>query len=141
MMAMSVHAVTEVTAAASHCFAAVIYKHCCLHWGSHGNSWGSCGHSGDPMATVGDCMARVASMFQGRSRDWTRLAEDTKGGRSRAATPKGGEGRGVLDEPGAGEAIIGARVGIFWEDDETFYKASSNVVLCCSAMVCSSFDK
>ncbi len=66
-------------------------------------------------------------MFQGRSRDWTRLAEDTKGGRSRAATPKGGEGRGVLDEPGAGEAIIGARVGIFWEDDETFYKASSSV--------------
>jgi len=33
----------------------------------------------------------------------------------------------VLDEPGAGEAIIGARVGIFWEDDETFYKASSSV--------------
>ena len=66
-------------------------------------------------------------MFQGRSRDWTRLAEDTKGGRSRAATPKGCEGRGVLDEPGAGEAIIGARVGIFWEDDETFYKASSSV--------------
>ncbi|DBA82770.1 hypothetical protein WJX77_000353 [Trebouxia sp. C0004] len=66
--------------------------------------------------------SRMATLRQGRSRDWTTLAEDTRGGRSRAATPKGGEGRGVLDEPGAGEAIIGARVGIFWEDDETFYK-------------------
>ena len=75
----------------------------------------------------GGLMTTVAFVFQGRSRDWTRLAEDTKGGRSRAATPRGGEGRGVLDEPGAGEAIIGARVGIFWEDDETFYKASSSV--------------
>ena len=92
---------------------------------------------GDPRATIGDpmqqwgcrggLMTTVAFVFQGRSRDWTRLAEDTKGGRSRAATPRGGEGRGVLDEPGAGEAIIGARVGIFWEDDETFYKASSSV--------------
>ena len=136
MMAMSVHTVTEVTAAASHCFAAAIYRHCCMHWGSHGNSWGSCALAGDPMATVGISwpqwgMATVAAMFQGRSRDWTRLAEDTKGGRSRAATPKGGEGQGVLDEPGAGEAIIGARVGIFWEDDETFYKASSSVCVMC----------
>ncbi|KAL0037417.1 hypothetical protein WJX79_006871 [Trebouxia sp. C0005] len=66
--------------------------------------------------------SRMATLRQGRSRDWTRLAEDTKGVRSRAVNLKGGEGRGVLDEPGAGEAIIGARVGIFWEDDETFYK-------------------
>ena len=69
-------------------------------------------------------MVRLDLVLQGRARDWTRLAGDLKGGRSRPGTAKGGEGRGVLDEPGAGEAIIGARVGIFWEDDETFYKAS-----------------
>lgn len=68
-------------------------------------------------------------LMQGRARDWTRLAGESKGGR-RSGTLKGGEGRGVLDEPGAGDAIIGARVGIFWEDDETFYKASAAVAFC-----------
>ena len=62
-------------------------------------------------------------LAQGRARDWTRLGAEGKQGRA-SSTPKAGEAtpRGVLDEPGAGEAIIGARVGIFWEDDETFYK-------------------
>ena len=63
-------------------------------------------------------------MLQGRARDWTQLAEDSKPSR-RAESPKGAEPGGALDAAGAGDTIVGARVGIFWKDDQIYYKVAS----------------
>ena len=68
--------------------------------------------------------------LQGRARDWSRLAADSKGRRS--GTPRNGEARAPLDEAGAGDALTGARVGIFWEDDKTFYKVFQAFLLLAS---------
>lgn len=62
-------------------------------------------------------------MLQGRSQNWTQLAGENKPGR-KPATPRGGETAAGGLEDGAGESIVGARVGIFWADDQIFYKVN-----------------
>lgn len=68
-------------------------------------------------------------MLQGRAQNWSQLAGDSKSGRT-AVSPLGEEASGGVEEADAGESIVGARVGIFWADDEIFYKVCFDTTLC-----------
>ena len=45
-------------------------------------------------------------------------------------SPRGEEATGGVEEADAGESIVGARVGIFWADDEIFYKVGFDTTSC-----------